>query len=655
MSGLLGISLIFWSWSVGSWPLGLILTALLESPRWMPWRFQLQEKMLGRIFKLYLFLVVVVFFLLLIMQLQEGIYTFAQWFPLLAAPVMVLQLYHEQESLPLQRLFSSSMHRPSNSVSPSPEKFDLRLFYVFITLIATSISAPDTIWTFLSFAAIVALSLWHARPGHFRLLKWGTLTSLALLLAFFIKGSLADLQVWVEAVTTDWLASDWSEADVFRSHTAMGQVGKLKLSSKILMRVRASDQRSLLLRQASYNTYLSGTWHMRQLIFQDLTKDPKTNTWPLSEHTPRARQQLSVSSNLKKGQGVLALPKGSYALHNERPGDLSRNSNGSVRIKNAPGPLDYVVYYSQTADENSKPSDADLRIPDSHRALIGKIVSEIGINKLSRQAAPKILGNYFEENFRYSLIQDDRDMLSKPLDYFLNGSRKGHCEYFATAGALILRAVGIPARYVTGYAMSEFDENMQTYLIRARHAHAWTLAYINDRWVELDFTPSTWAALEAERDPWWQGIHDFLSLKIEDVQRWWEDETDEALRAGIFSIVVFMLFYFRKRLRFSRLNLSWQRQFDNKRRSINSQVDSPFQSIINHLEQTIDPRKPQETIQSWLIRIQRQLGPHKSRLDPLLKQHYELLYGETPVSAQGLSQFTQQVQHWLAQTNNDEF
>jgi len=654
MPGLLGVSILFWSWSVELWPLGLMLAALLEAPRWMPWRFQLKEKVLVRIFKLFLFLVTAVFILLLVVQLNEGIYTFAQWFPLLVVPIIVMQLYHEQERFPIQLLVNSFVNRPSYPSASLSKTIDLRLLYVFVTLIATSIAAPNEVWVFLSFGIIMALSLWHARPRNFHSLQWFTLASLAFLLAFFIKGGLADLQTAMQEITTDWLMNDWSQTNVFQSYTAIGQIGELKLSNKILMRIRASNQRSLLLQQASYSTYVSGTWHMQHLIFQDLTKKPNTNTWLLSQQAPHAKQQLSVSSSLKKGQGILALPKGSYAIHNERPGKLSKNSNGSVRIKKAPELLDYTVDYSNVVDENSKPGQVDLRIPDSYRELLDKAVAEIGLMQLPPQDATKKLESYFEVNFRYSLVQKDRDNRTNALEFFLNSSRKGHCEHYATAGALILRAIGIPTRYVTGYSMSEFDMNTQRYLVRQRHAHAWTLAYIDKQWVELDFTPSTWAALEAAQDPWWQGIHDFISNKIADLQRWWESDTGEVLRVSLFTVVIFLLIYFGKRLKLGRLNFTWQKKFYNQKQPANSKLDSPFYKIINHLEKTIDRRKPEETIRNWLKRIEKQLGPNKSRLAPLLKKHYEIVYGESPYTTQSLGQFALDVQHWLADENNNK-
>ena len=65
-----------------------------------------------------------------------------------------------------------------------------------------------------------------------------------------------------------------------------------------------------------------------------------------------------------------------------------------------------------------------------------------------------------------------------PIAYFLFERKRGHCEYFASSMAVMLRAVGIPSRVVTGFRGGEFNDLTGSYIIRARDAHAWVEAYI---------------------------------------------------------------------------------------------------------------------------------------------------------------------------------
>ena len=78
-----------------------------------------------------------------------------------------------------------------------------------------------------------------------------------------------------------------------------------------------------------------------------------------------------------------------------------------------------------------------------------------------------------------------------PVADFLFVRRQGHCEYFASAMALMLRSLGIPARVVNGFAGGEFNDLTAQYVVRASDAHSWVEIYIpGDGWVEFDPTPS---------------------------------------------------------------------------------------------------------------------------------------------------------------------
>jgi hypothetical protein len=77
-----------------------------------------------------------------------------------------------------------------------------------------------------------------------------------------------------------------------------------------------------------------------------------------------------------------------------------------------------------------------------------------------------------------------------PLAYFLFDRRAGHCEYFATAMAIMLRSIGVPARYATGFLPGEFNDVGGDYIIRSSDAHAWVEAYFPGYgWITFDPTP----------------------------------------------------------------------------------------------------------------------------------------------------------------------
>lgn len=95
-----------------------------------------------------------------------------------------------------------------------------------------------------------------------------------------------------------------------------------------------------------------------------------------------------------------------------------------------------------------------------------------------------------EGRFRYSLSSEVKDPSVDPVVDFLMNRSEGHCEYYASALALMLRAVGIPTRLITGYKGGDPDESTGRWVVQQRHAHAWVEAYYEHHWHTLDSTPA---------------------------------------------------------------------------------------------------------------------------------------------------------------------
>jgi transglutaminase-like putative cysteine protease len=79
----------------------------------------------------------------------------------------------------------------------------------------------------------------------------------------------------------------------------------------------------------------------------------------------------------------------------------------------------------------------------------------------------------------------------EPLDYVLFDLKEGYCTYYASAMAVMLRAQGVPARVVSGYALGEYDPTAQNYRVRAVNAHSWVEVYFPDYgWIHFEPTQS---------------------------------------------------------------------------------------------------------------------------------------------------------------------
>jgi hypothetical protein len=90
-----------------------------------------------------------------------------------------------------------------------------------------------------------------------------------------------------------------------------------------------------------------------------------------------------------------------------------------------------------------------------------------------------------------------------PLAYFLFERKQGHCEYFASAMAVMLRTLRIPSRVVNGFRTGEFNDVTSQYLVRASNAHSWVEAYFPGYgWISFDPTPAAPAEVRTGWNRW---------------------------------------------------------------------------------------------------------------------------------------------------------
>jgi hypothetical protein len=123
--------------------------------------------------------------------------------------------------------------------------------------------------------------------------------------------------------------------------------------------------------------------------------------------------------------------------------------------------------------------------------------------------------NYLRLHYGYTL-QLPKTMPRDPIANFLFERRQGHCEYFASSMAIMLRTIGIPSRVVNGFSGGEFNEITSEYVVRASDAHSWVEAYLpGEGWVEFDPTPS--AGVEAHAS--WSRLMQYMDA----MQSFWRE------------------------------------------------------------------------------------------------------------------------------------
>jgi len=645
----LGAALLFWGWRVEFLPLAVMMAIALEGARYVSLRWQFSDKDINRLVDLTSVVILAVAVYMYATRSAPGFFIVAQWLPLLIFLIVGAQIYSNKGTLPFSAMFITLRRQKPQQDARPERRVDIRFPYVAVCMLAASMVTVRTPWFYIGICTLAAWALWSSRPQRYHVLTWGGLLLSVIALGFVGHVGLNRLQGIVVEFAVDRMV--WSDRDPYQSTTAIGHIGRLKLSERILLRVKLPQQAngSLLLRQASYDSYASGTWRAAKDRFQAVAEDATPGTWQLGE-SGSLDPAVAVSGYLRRGRGVLAMPNGSSRIENLPAGNLNRNPYGVVKVENAPGLVNYTARFRPDVSLDVEPTERDLYIPNRSESALRELVSELELSKEDPNAALVTLERHFLANFNYSLVRE-REAKYEPLVDFLRHSRSGHCEYFATATALLLRAAGIPTRYATGYSVQEYSDLDDMYIVRNRHAHAWVLAYIDGAWRDVDFTPPAWVLLEDQAAPWWETIYDFLShIKfLFSNWLWGEHDTEwaDVLSWMLLPLGVFLgwRLYFKKRIRRSR-----SKKGRGSPVSGGSEFDSAFSRIVSHLARLGLPRRPGETLNQWIRRITDadEFAMDKDDLQAALAFHYRARFDPQGLMPDEREQLRSTVSEWIA-------
>ncbi|NOZ13820.1 MAG: DUF3488 domain-containing transglutaminase family protein, partial [Acidobacteria bacterium] len=131
-----------------------------------------------------------------------------------------------------------------------------------------------------------------------------------------------------------------------------------------------------------------------------------------------------------------------------------------------------------------------LQFPEG-MARTRRLAARITAGETDAAGKCRAIMQWLGKNCSYSLKVPLAENVGNPIEDFLFDTRKGYCEYYATAMVLMLRAVGVPARIVAGYRGGDFNPYGGYYVVRQANAHTWVEAAIGTRWVRFDPTPAT--------------------------------------------------------------------------------------------------------------------------------------------------------------------
>jgi transglutaminase-like putative cysteine protease len=617
-------------------PMAIMLEVKVLSNR----RWELKKKDFYRIadFTIMAFLGIVIF-LFLNARTYHFLTTLIQWLPILLYPLTIVMAYSTTEKITLDVLF----HSLRRQKEPVQQSFDPEYLLMGLCLLAIGTNTQDHSLFFPVSALVILGFLFPLRSTRYKTSIWILMVSIILLTSTFTHKGIRQSHLAFKEKSDQWIA-EWlaGRTDPLKSMTALGRVGQLKLSDKILFRIKPKEGTEFpaLLHEASYD--LPGNlrpieWSVLDRSFETRPHE-KDFTWRFSDKSEN-EQTAKIYLEFKKEHSLVPVPAALTEIHELPALEVKSNRYGAIQGSGlVPDPSFEIKYRAgNTLSLYSPPREIDTHIPKEYEMLMSKVVERgqyPGVDALA------FVYDYFS-TFKYSLYQVDGKDPADPLSNFLLDRRAGHCEFFASATTLILRQMGIPARYVVGYSVQEFNATLGMYIVRKRHAHTWVIAHVNEKWQVVDTTPSSWYGMERENANPIQPIFDFFANYSFMFQLWWNDQKIEDYEFELYligAILVLILIW--------RITTSKQ-VIITKEGEVASDYtppgsDSPFYKIQAYLLGSGLRRNQGEVLKNWLLRIQR------PELLPLLRTHNRWRFDPRGVANEEKKTLTKQVDSWLS-------
>jgi protein-glutamine gamma-glutamyltransferase len=324
----------------------------------------------------------------------------------------------------------------------------------------------------------------------------------------------------------------------FSGKVDLGAVGVLRSDPKLAMRVEipAADlpnpppmRLTMHLRGTALDAYDGRTWSQSESFKRPAEIDAGLMA---IERYPDPAVDLAMHIDLEPiDPPVIFLPPSATGLRFKQRGQMTlepntvayRGPEGELRYQ----PLDdrglvYDVFLSRrkTPPFQRLPPGERRRYLDLPRDLPPRIAKlaeawSRGIERPADQA--RAIEAHLRSEYRYDLASPS-GLHPQPLDHFLFESKRGHCEFYSTAMAIMLRTLEVPTRNVTGFVGGTYNRFGRFYAVRQGDAHSWVEVFLDgEGWITFDPTPPADAAPKSELVGVWAYLRDFIEATS---QRW---------------------------------------------------------------------------------------------------------------------------------------
>ncbi len=290
----------------------------------------------------------------------------------------------------------------------------------------------------------------------------------------------------------------------FSNEVTLGQLGEIKQQSTAVMHIRfltATWPVNLKWRGAALSQFDGRRWYNDLSIAYEPIRNESNGLVRLlddSHRPPSTTRRIHYEVRQKDfGSDTLFFAGIPEFLSISAP-VIRRSSSNSIRAPFSPNGLHYIAHgYLEPEGTPEVPPEPlspamwreYLELP-SLDSRIPRLAHEITSANRSKEAQARAIEDYLRTRYGYTLTLLSREV-PDPLADFLFERKKGHCEYFASAMAVMLRTIGIPSRVVTGFQSGVYNPLSGLQVIRSSDAHSWVEAYLPMRgWTTFDPTPA---------------------------------------------------------------------------------------------------------------------------------------------------------------------
>jgi len=330
----------------------------------------------------------------------------------------------------------------------------------------------------------------------------------AMLVLTIVVGTIVIFFLVPRKATAGYLSAFASQNELstgFSEEVRLGEIGQIQQSDQPVMHVKfASGLRvpaDLRWRGIALEKFDGRTWTG---LREQSALAASNGVLPAMEHlrsqSNATAERLSYDVSLEPfgARVFFVLPEA--LIVNGRYKMVSVDSAGTIFNEDTSRP---VTDYSVVSQLPSRmPAELDstgdpgvnavyLQLPTYLDARIGALAERISSSQSTPFLKASAIERYLSANYGYTL-QLPPVTPKDPIAYFLFERKMGHCEYFASSMAVMLRTIGIPSRIVNGFRGGEYNDLTGSYIIRAKDAHSWVEAYIPGYgWYAFDPTPAS--------------------------------------------------------------------------------------------------------------------------------------------------------------------